>query len=222
MFRAFLFDIDGTLIRSAGAGVKALARAVEPNPAMAGALDGLRLDGMTDRAICRTLLAAHHEEVTEAAIDGLIERYLEALEASLPAHEGRVVVHAGVHAALDALGARGAVIGLATGNVERGARLKLSAVNLWHRFDAARSGFGSDHEDRAALVRVGVARCGFAADEVLVIGDTPRDIAAAHAAGAACLAVATGRYSVEDLSRAGADETVRTLEAEAALRLFAR
>lgn len=226
--KAFLFDIDGTLIRTGGAGMGALGKIVHASEAMTTQLRGMRLDGMTDRAICRALLAAQQPgpapvaeraaQVTLVAIDALIERYLAALEAALPEYAGKLQIHAGVEDALAALHGRGAIVGLATGNVVRGAELKLGAVGLWRHFDPARSGFGSDAEDRAELVRVGVERTGCPATDVLIIGDTPRDVAAAHDAGAPCLGVATGRFTVHDLAESGADVVAETLAAPSARR----
>ena len=114
-----------------------------------------------------------------------------------------------MHETLDLLESRGATIGLATGNLEAGARIKLQRGDLWRRF--AFGGYGSRRAVRADLVRVaierGVARAGrsFMRDEIWVIGDTPKDIAAAHAAGARAVAVATGWYTIDQLREAGAD-----------------
>jgi phosphoglycolate phosphatase-like HAD superfamily hydrolase len=120
-----------------------------------------------------------------------------------------------VHETLDRLESQGATIGLATGNLVDGARIKLTRGDLWRRF--AFGGFGSDAADRAELVRIairrGVERAGrsFMRDEIWVIGDTPKDVAAAHAAGARCLGVATGWYDQEQLRDAGADLVHPTL-----------
>jgi phosphoglycolate phosphatase len=133
----------------------------------------------------------------------------------------RCVVHRGVEAALDAAEARGCAIGLGTGNVREGARLKLERVGLHHRF--AFGGFGCDHELRAELIRVGAERGARAlgapleACRVVVIGDTPKDIAAAQAIGAECLAVATGTFTTADLTAHAPTRVVADLAEAGAL-----
>jgi phosphoglycolate phosphatase len=204
----YLFDIDGTLIGGDGSGRRAFERACSDHLGILGALTHLRLDGMTDPLILDSVFRHHHGRsptTDEAhAIFGIYVRHLEGEVAA-----GMYHVKPGVHATLDHLDARGATVGLATGNLEAGARIKLTRGDLWRRF--AFGGFGSDSADRAELVRIaiarGAARAGrtFATDEIWVIGDTPKDIAAAHAAGARAVAVATGGYSVEELAAAGAD-----------------
>src|SRR5262249_15158691 len=130
-------------------------------------------------------------------------------------------VHAGILAALSAAEGTGAAVGLGTGNLREGARLKLSRVGLLGRF--AFGGFGSDHESRPELLRIGAER-GAAALEapvgecgVVVIGDTPKDVSAALAIGAECLAVATGSFDAAALAAAGATWTFRDLAEEGAL-----
>jgi len=132
------------------------------------------------------------------------------------------LIHRGVEAALDAVsGRRGVVIGLGTGNIREGARLKLGRVGLFERF--AFGGFGCDHERRDELLRVGAergaallgaprSRC-----RVVVIGDTPRDVAAAHAIGAESVGVATGPHRREELAACGATFAVEDLAEEGAI-----
>ncbi len=121
----------------------------------------------------------------------------------------------GVEQAIEWLTAERVAFGLATGNLEAGARLKLERVALWRHFSFG--GFGSDAGERAELVRVGVrrgeARLGRSAvpSQVAVLGDTPLDIRAAHAAGVRAVGVATGSFSVDELRSAGADEAHPTL-----------
>jgi phosphoglycolate phosphatase-like HAD superfamily hydrolase len=191
-----LFDVDGTLVTTGGAGRGAILRAME----LCGVtpLSSFSFAGMTDRAIVRRFLDDSGLGASEARIDQILERYLTVLAeevARVPAHQYRL--HAGVLAALDRVGGLPAVaVGLGTGNVERGARIKLERVGVSERF--AFGGFGDDHEDRVALLAVGAergaARLGVdpAGCRVVVIGDTPRDVAAAKAIGAESVAVATG------------------------------
>jgi phosphoglycolate phosphatase-like HAD superfamily hydrolase len=210
----FLFDIDGTLIGGDGAGRRAFERACHDAIGVARALDGFRLDGMTDPLILDYVYRRNLGRApTAAEADALYAAYVRHLADELP----RSVVHVkpAVTETLDRLAAQGAVVGLATGNLLDGARLKLAPHGLWDRFPFG--GFGSDAADRAELTRVairrGVERLGRtpARDEIWVIGDTPRDIDAAHAAGACALAVATGSHSVDELRAAGADAAHPTL-----------
>lgn len=215
----YLFDIDGTLVTTAGAGRKALSAAFVQRY---GSSDGLQFpfDGMTDRAIVSLALQAMGSPLAGAELNKEIDVVLDAyvLQLALVAHatSSAFAVYDGVVAVLDqvAAGRRG-VMGLGTGNVRRGAEIKLTAVDLFHRF--AFGGFGCDHHDRAALLAVGANRGAallglpLADCDVLVVGDTPKDVAAAHGIGARCLAVATGSYSTAELEAAGADVTVPTL-----------
>jgi len=211
--RALLFDIDGTLTRSAGAGTRALAAALGARKRAAEELRKMRLDGMTDRGIARALLAAEGNqaialdrrmrEVTEAEIDTVLVRYLDALarECGRNAYEALP----GVAALLQRLRARADVLlGLCTGNLARGAELKLTCAGLWGGFRFG--GYGSDAEPRAEIVRAAWGRAReLGATEALVIGDTPRDVLAAHEAGLPVCAVATGRFTVHELAEHGAE-----------------
>jgi|HubBroStandDraft_6_1064221.scaffolds.fasta_scaffold445353_1 phosphoglycolate phosphatase len=219
-----LFDIDGTLMDSGGAGRRAVDRAFERLHGRRDACAAISFGGMTDRAIARAGLAAIGAEPTAAAIDGLLAAYLEVLAEELV--PSRAIVHPGVEAALDAAHAAGAAVGLGTGNLRDGARLKLSRVGLHDRF--AFGGFGSDHEARDALLRVGAERgaralgASLAACRVVVIGDTPRDVAAAQAIGAACLAVATGPFSSDALAACAPTHVFRDLAEEGAIAALLR
>jgi phosphoglycolate phosphatase len=203
--RALLFDIDGTLTRSSGAGTRALAAALGARPRAGEELRKMRLDGMTDRAIARTLLAAERHgsphEVPEADIDAVLAQYLQALEQECAAKS--YVALPGVTELLARLAARSEVLlGLCTGNLEPGARLKLGCAGVWQYFRFG--GYGSDAEPRPDIVRAAWRRAReLGATNALVIGDTPRDILAAHDAGLPACAVATGRWSVHDLATHG-------------------
>jgi len=211
--RALLFDLDGTLTRSAGGGTRALGQALRARPQATGELRKMRLDGMTDRAIARALLAAEADpavpldqrmrSVTEAEIDAVLGRYLEALEQECARRAYEALP--GVAELLERLQARGGVLlGLCTGNLARGAELKLISAGLWSAFRFG--GYGSDAEPRADIVRAAWARAReLGAAEGLVIGDTPRDILAAHDAGLPACGVATGRYTVHELAEHGAE-----------------
>ncbi|HXN56152.1 MAG TPA: HAD family hydrolase [Myxococcales bacterium] len=212
--RALLWDIDGTLTRSAGAGTRALMGALHAKPRSADHLRRMRLDGMTDRAIVRLLLAAEHgdaslpvEERARAVpgplIDEVLAQYLVALERECVSKS--YVAQPGIEELIPRLERRSdVVLGLCTGNLARGAELKLTATGLWERFRFG--GYGSDAEARPEIVRAAWARAqAHGATEGLVIGDTPRDILAAHEAGLPACGVATGRWSLHDLAGHGAE-----------------
>ncbi len=210
----YLFDIDGTLISGDGAGRRAFERACREVLGVDGALVGLRLDGMTDPLILESVFRHHHDRApTEEEVRAIFGVYVRHLEAEVAA--GLYHVKPAVHETLDLLESRGATIGLATGNLEAGARIKLQRGDLWRRF--AFGGFGADAAERAELVRVAIRRGSeragrtFMRDEIWVIGDTPKDIAAAHAAGARCVAVATGWYTIDQLRAAEADAAFPTM-----------
>lgn len=226
--RILLWDIDGTIISSGGAGIRALGQAVRASVPATAALGRMKLNGMTDRKIARILCAAarhreqpeipieeHERNVSLDEIDKLLGIYLDALKAGTPAPGTGYKVHPGVVDVLDALGPDRAVHALGTGNIEDGARIKLEMVGLWSRF--AFGGFGSDAEERADVLRAGWRKAekhlgrSVPPEEMVVIGDTPRDIAAAHLAGFACVAVATGGHSMHELADSGGDLILENL-----------
>lgn len=218
-----LFDIDGTLLSSGGAGRKAVERAYGTLHGRTDAIAAINLGGMTDRAIVRHGLTAIGVEATEPAIDTLIAKYLEYLADEVSrVEEHRYVVHAGMREAIEAGRRAGMAIGLGTGNVREGARIKLSRVGLHGAFDFG--GFGDDHELRPELIRRGAERgaekLGVPLKDarVVIIGDTPHDVTAAKAIGGQCLGVATGGFSVPQLMAAGADWAYETLAAAGALQ----
>jgi phosphoglycolate phosphatase-like HAD superfamily hydrolase len=209
-----LFDIDGTLISGGGCGRRAFERACRELYGLGSALSAIRLDGMTDPLILEHVFRERlGREASSDEAAQVIARYLEHLVPEVAKSEYRI--HDGVVELLAHLAERGDLIGLATGNVKGGARIKLERGGLWQHF--AFGGFGCDSPERAELVRVAIARGHERAglrlerEEIIVIGDTPKDIAAAHAAGATAYAVATGSYSVDALAQAGADRSFASL-----------
>jgi phosphoglycolate phosphatase-like HAD superfamily hydrolase len=204
--RLLLFDIDGTLLDTGGAGAGALLDAAE---AVFGVrreeLPPLDLAGATDGGVIRKLFDdARHEFGEEKAL-AFRECYLRRLHERLqhPDFAGRLL--GGVPELLSHLqGANGFAIGLLTGNLRRGAQLKLERFGIAHHF--ADGGFGDDGVERNDLGPVAVRRMeqatarAYTPAQVIVIGDTPKDIACAHAMGARCLAVATGKFDRAALS----------------------
>jgi phosphoglycolate phosphatase len=200
----YLWDIDGTLISAAGAGRRAV-EAVFFQRFGRGSFLGFPFDGMTDPAIIEGgLRTAGIAEAELAAESGaMVTAYLEELRA-VCAVATDFRIHAGVQAALErGAGRPGIAVGLGTGNVAAGARLKLERVGLEDHF--AFGGFGDDSADRPTLLKLGAQRgaahLGVALEgcRVVVIGDTPRDISAARAIGAECFAVGTGNFAVDAL-----------------------
>lgn len=209
-----LFDIDGTLLESGGAGRAAMAAAFDQVCGRADACANMSFGGMTDRAIARQGLLAVGEVVDDTRIDQLVAAYLAHLEYTLPRHPHRVMP--GVNVLLDALSARADLaVGLGTGNVRAGAFAKLRKASLDGYF--AFGGFGCDAEDRAELLRTGAQRgaeragAALAECRVVVIGDTPKDVAAARAIGAEVVAVATGGFDLDTLRATQPDRALADL-----------
>lgn len=203
-----LFDIDGTLLLSDGAGRRAIHRALREVFGTTGPADYF-FDGKTDPQIVRELmrLAGHADERIDADMTRLLTRYVDCLHEELVAPGHRAYTLPGVPQLLDALEAnRSVILGLLTGNVEVGARAKLEAAGL----DPLRfrvGAFGSDHEQRPELPAIARERTrrqlglDLTGDAIVVIGDTPADLTCGKALGASAIGVATGRHSVDDLQR---------------------
>jgi phosphoglycolate phosphatase len=201
----YLFDVDGTLIWSGRAGVRGLDAAFLRVLGIERGMRGIVCDGKTDPAIVREALSARGL-AGEGNIRAILESYLECLPGMVSSAEGYEILP-GVIETLEYLrGREGTLCGLATGNVEAGARAKLERGGLNKYFPVG--GFGSDSEDRAEVVRIAVTRARELLQDAragaVVIGDTPRDVQAAHAAGVPAVGVASGRFDPAALSAAGA------------------
>jgi phosphoglycolate phosphatase-like HAD superfamily hydrolase len=223
--RLLLFDVDGTLILARGAGRRALARALVEVFGTAGALESYDLRGATDRAIVHDVLAAAGIAAPRVRerLDDCFEAYARALSREI-AQAGGVQVLPGVGELLAGLAAEpGALLGLLTGNIEEGARIKLEPAGLWCYF---RTGaFGSDDADRRRLPSLAARRAHalvgypFRPEEVVVIGDTPRDVECARAFGAVAVAVASGLCSRQELAASEPDLLLDSLEGAGPLLL---
>lgn len=216
----FLFDIDGTLVSTGGAGRRSMERAFVEHTGTTAALD-FSFAGMTDPAIVRRGLEHAGRPADPESIAAVLASYLRVLSEEVTA-AASFVVHDGIPHALDEASSwSSCVLGLGTGNIRDGARVKLGRANLFDRF--AFGGFGCDSEDRAELLAVGAGRgaalLGVPRVEcrVVVIGDTPKDVAAALAIGAEAIGVGTGPYSANDLRACGAAWAFATLEEDGAL-----
>jgi phosphoglycolate phosphatase len=215
MVRLILFDIDGTLILSGGAGEKAFARVCELEFGVRNGTAALNFAGRTDPAIVREFFEQHSIEPNLANFQRFFERYVFLLDHMLHQLNGHVLPGvATMLAELDTMPKR-PLVGLLTGNIRLGAQIKLNHYRLWPRFEIG--AFGDDHENRNQLAVIakerGSQRLGekLAGDQILVIGDTPRDIECARAVGARALAVATGKYSVAELQADRPTWTVASL-----------
>ena len=209
-----LFDIDGTLIRSGGAGKDAMEGALRTAFGLTEIKDEVPYSGRTDIAIARDLLRVHGLEQTLANRTKLQEAYLANLPLSLGAGSGLVLP--GVNDLLAALRDReDVVLGLLTGNIRVGARVKLGHFGLWDYFTCG--GFGDEHFDRDDVARMALrevqTHVGREVDpaEVWVIGDTPLDVQCARAIGAKVVAVATGWHPVEELAACRPDRVFADL-----------
>ncbi|MCC7381633.1 MAG: haloacid dehalogenase-like hydrolase [Deltaproteobacteria bacterium] len=216
-----LFDIDGTLIRCGGAGRRALDQAFSICFGIEGALDRVRLDGSTDPRIVEDAFRLAFGRAPEPReVERVLERYLVRLEDELSRAADSYQVLAGVRELMSIVTrADRFVVGLATGNVERGARLKLARGGLNAFFELG--GFGSDAADRAELVRHGIERGQrraevrfgrrFAPEEIWVFGDTAADVVAARAAGAVAVGVLHGSGVRDELTGAKPDVMLESL-----------
>lgn len=225
-----LFDIDGTLVLTGGAGIRAMNRACEQLVGHGQALADIPVAGRTDRIILTDVVTRAGHTLDDGLLEQLRDRYLvnlrEEIERpgrpqsfeSLGARGGLKAVMPGVRELLDTLERRDDVfLGLLTGNFEAGARIKLEHFDLWRYFRCG--AYGDDSADRNDLVPVALERarqCGIpdlTPQHILVVGDTPYDIACAHAVGAVPVAVATGGFSADQLRASGAEIVFEDLSA---------
>jgi phosphoglycolate phosphatase-like HAD superfamily hydrolase len=210
MTKVILFDIDGTLVLTGGAGVRAMSRAFEELFAIPDAFRNTPMPGRTDSWILTEAATEHGIDPSASNLARFREVYLRHLQNELGRPGPRKGIMPGVRALLDALMERDDVyLALLTGNYEDAARAKLEYFDLWRYF--ACGAFGDDAPDRNGLLPRAVARIeasggpSVAPSQALVVGDTPLDVACAAASGARSLAVATGGYDTNALRKAGAD-----------------
>lgn len=212
--KLLLFDIDGTLIGSGGAGTRSLNLAFEELFAIPDGFAGISMAGKTDIQILREGCALHGIRTDNGVLPSILSSYVR--------HLRREILRGGLHAKpgvaniLEALSDRADChVGLLTGNIEEGAMIKLDAAGLLRYFRGG--AFGSDHEDRNFLLPIAVRKFEALLGERLpygrcvVIGDTPRDVACAKPYGALSVAVATGPFTHAELLMTGADLVLNDL-----------
>jgi phosphoglycolate phosphatase len=222
--KLILFDIDGTLCLTGGAGARAMTRAFEDTFRIRGAFAGIAMAGRTDQIILRDALARVQFAADESILSDFHTRYLDYLRQEiLEPGKGPKAVMPGVRELLDHLATRADVfIGLLTGNFAAGARIKLEYFDLWRYF--ACGAFGDDACERNDLMPIAIRRaqeCGAPSvppRDVIVVGDTPLDVACASSAGARSVAVATGSFTTDRLRAAGADVVFDDLSDTGAFR----
>jgi phosphoglycolate phosphatase-like HAD superfamily hydrolase len=206
--RLLLFDIDGTLITSGGAGEAALKDAMRSRFGVEEDLAGIILAGATDARIARELLEKHGISVSPENVAALLDTYLGHLSERIGRHNGKLLP--GIVPLLNVLSQReDAVLALLTGNVSRGAEIKLTHYGVWDFFEFG--AFADDHHDRNELGKFARARAlerhgeEFPPSRIYVIGDTPKDIECGRAIGACTVAIATGHYSAAELKEHSPD-----------------
>lgn len=213
--QAILFDVDGLLITTGGAGTRSWRWAFNELYGIPADIGEFTEAGMTDPIVGRlTFTRVVGHEPSPAELAKVISHYLMRLPEEVASSAGYRVL-AGVGELLPRLSKAGVLLGITTGAVEAAAHIKLARADLNRFFSFG--GYGSDSADRGELTRKAIDRAGeilgstLESQRVLVVGDTPNDIAAAHAAGAIGVGVASGHSSKEELRSAGADYVLGSL-----------
>ena len=215
MVRLVLFDIDGTLVRTGGAGVRAFGKVFQTIFGATDHFERLRFAGRTDMSLVREFFGYHQIPCSPENFEMFFDAYAFWLDHLLP--QSKTAVCPGVRETLNALQKlpKAPVTGLLTGNIRLGAEIKLRHFDLWEEFQTG--GFADDHEDRDCIAAIARERGSrllgerLKPEEVLVIGDTPLDIRCGRAIGAQVLAVATGGATLEELRRHKPDWAVPDL-----------
>ncbi len=215
MVRLVLFDVDGTLVHTGRAGVKAFAKVFATEFNAVDGIERLKFGGRTDVSLVREFFGYHNIEPTPQNFQRFFDRYVFWLDHLLS--HSRTEMCPGVLEFIHELKtlSQPPLVGLLTGNIRLGAEIKLRHFQLWDLFETG--AFADDHEDRNQIAAIAKQRGSLIlkqelrGDEVLVVGDTPRDIGCARAIGAKVLAVGTASYSLDELKRHQPDWAVEDL-----------
>ena len=214
MNKLVLFDIDGTLINSGEAGARALNNSFRQVFSINNAFAGIRMAGKTDIQIIKECLAFHGLQSGDGILSSVLSEYLNSLR--IEVNNNRKHLQPGVIDLLNSLKKmEGYWLGLLTGNIEEGARIKLGVFGLNEYFPIG--AFGSDDEDRNSLLSIvikkfkGMTNIDINYKDCIVIGDTPLDVECAKPFGATAVAVSTGPYSYESLLETKADYVLRDM-----------
>ena len=210
-----LFDIDGTLVDSGGAGVRSLNYAFKEVLSINNAFENISMAGKTDLQIIREGLSRSGLLSDNGLVPRITDAYIQHLSVEIESSDKHL--KPGIVEALQAINSHNDryQLGLLTGNLESGARIKLGAFGLNEYFPSG--AFGSDHEDRNKLLPIALERFRiisgrhFEFTDCVIVGDTPRDVMCARPYNAVCIAVATGPYGAGSLVEAGADVVVEDL-----------
>ncbi|MEO7428938.1 MAG: HAD family hydrolase [Acidimicrobiales bacterium] len=213
---ALLFDIDGTLIISGGAGAASWRMAFDELYGIPADIGEFTDNGMTDPDVGRqTFVAVLHRQPSRAEFAKLLERRLHYLFQTVADAEGYRILD-GVEELLPRLLEDGYLLGIVTGNVEAAAHIKLHRARLNRFFSFG--GYGSDATDRGELTKIALSRASLVygeavgPDQCLVVGDTPHDVEGAHAAGIKCVGVASHNFDAKQLEAGGADFVIASLD----------
>jgi phosphoglycolate phosphatase-like HAD superfamily hydrolase len=215
MVRLVLFDVDGTLIRTGGAGVRAFAKVFALEFNARDGFERLKFAGRTDVSLLREFFGFHGIPATSENFQRFFDRYVFWLDHILRESEARVCP--GVREFIVGLQGlrRSPLLGLLTGNIRLGAEIKLRYLRLWEAF--ATGAFADDHEERGQIALIARQRASrilgedLRGEQVVVVGDTPHDIRCGRAIGAKVLAVATGACTLQELQGHGPDWAVNDL-----------
>ncbi len=217
MAKLILFDIDGTLVLTGGAGLRAMNRAFERTFDVVGAFEGVEMPGRTDQTIISDALSHAGLRPGPKKLARFRDTYCAYLREEILKPGPRKGVMPGVRPLLESLSTRADVhLALLNGNFAESARIKLEHFALWDYFLCG--AYGDDAADRNHLIPIALKRVDehgvppVALRDVLVVGDTPRDVECARTTGARSVAVATGHFDTSDLRAAGAEVVLETLE----------
>ncbi len=224
--RLVLFDIDGTLVSTGGAGMKAFGEAFEAGFGIADATEKIKFAGRTDYSLFREMCRHGGIDCTAENRELFFSHYLRLVDSHLDASKGGPFP--GVVRMLDELAAMpdAPALGLLTGNIREGARRKLDVYGMWERF--AFGGFSEDSEERNLIAAAAAAKggeyleCQLGGQEIVVVGDTPRDITCGKHIGARTLGVATGGATLEALRACEPDWAVADLTHLSATKVCGR